>query len=302
MKLLKKRESFVSNMAFMGIVAAIITIINSLAALADLYIPIVGLVISFVLPILVLGVEVSCETKYFPLFFSVTLLLSVITTLWNLQSTFYYLISSLCSGFIFGYSIKKKIPLIFVIILSSIVQGLLIFAFSRLVVVFFGIDTIEIILRFLQLSESFGGRLMVLPTIFVFALIQMSFTALISSFEIKRFGLEFIDEEKRPLGRVIVLLVTTLLIIPGAFIWLPLAYILLMIAFYFAVSLIIKLIKEKRILSLILTITFFLFSFFIFAILNREMPAYTAMLLFGILPLLIGVTNLLDLLLKKKSK
>ncbi len=301
MNILKRRESFVSNMAFMGIMAAIIVIINSLTALANLYLPIVGLVLALVLPILTCLVEVSCKDRYYPLFFAVTLLLSMVTTLWNIESTFYYLISALFSGYIFGLSIKKRIPLVYSLIVSSLIQAGLTYGFSRLVVVLFSINSIEIFLSILKLSGSTAARIMVFPTILAISLIQIAFTALIISFEIKRFNLEFKDNPKHPVVVCVVTLLLSLLVVGFGFIHLPTAYTLLLCGLYFSIYLLVKTILKKKIIKIVLSSLGIVIAGIFFVIFNQKVPANTSFLFFAIWPALISIVSLCYSLLNRKT-
>ena len=85
MKILKRRETLLENMAFMGVISAVIIIVNAFVSLGDMFFPIIGIVLSLILPILVTLVEVSCKDRYYPIFFAVTILLSFIVTLWNFE-------------------------------------------------------------------------------------------------------------------------------------------------------------------------------------------------------------------------
>ena len=301
MKILKKRETLLENMAFMGIVAAILVIINAFIALSDMFLPVIALVLSLVLPILVTLVEVSCKDRYYPIFFATTILLSLIVTLWNVEATFYYLIPSLVSGYIFGLFIKKKFPLVYGIFIASLIQGLLIYAFSRLVVVLFEIDSIETMLKILQLGESVGAHQIVFLVIYGFALIEMSFVSLIISFEIERFELSFNDDVGNELYIDIMLFILAGFIAIAYFVSLRVAYLLLGCAFYFLIILFINAIKDKKILLPILYGISVVISIILFIVLNQYLKEYSGFLLFGAAGLIIPLINLLFILLKKRN-
>ena len=291
MKLLKKRDSFVSNMTFMGIMSAIIIILNALVSLTNLYLPVMGLILSLLLPFVVCLVEVSCKDRYFPIFFIVTILLSFVTTLWNLESTIYYLVSSLISGYIFGLSIKKKIPLTYSILVASLLQTFLIYGFSRLVKVIFTVDAIELFLTAVGLGTSTGASLMVIPGLFIISLIQMSLICLIIGFEIDRFNLEFKDDVKRMWLLDTFIIVSALLIIPFYFINISLSYIFLMASIFLAIYVFIRNIVTKQYLQLIISSVMVL-SLIGFVVLNQVMPLYSAFLIFGVNPFIIACINL----------
>ena len=301
MKILKKRETLLENMAFMGIVVAILVIINSLIALSDMFLPVLAMVLSFILPILVTLVEVSCKDRYYPIFFSVTILLSLIVSLWNVEAIFYYLIPSLVSGYIFGLIIKKQFPLVYGLFIASLLQGALIYGFSLLVMVLFEVDGIETIYRLLQLGDSVGAHQITFLAIFGFSLIEMSFVALIIGFEVERFELSFNDDVGKELYIDLMIIIICSGLLLSYFVSLRVMYLLLGCAFYFSIVLFINAIKTKRILPPILYGASLVISIILFVVLNQYLKQYAGFALLGICPLLISLINLLFILLKKKS-
>ena len=301
MKILKKRETLLENMTFMGIVASILVIINSLIALSDMFLPVLAFILSIILPILVTLVEVSCKDRYYPIFFSVTILLSLIVSLWNIEATFYYLIPSLISGYIFGLFIKRKFPLVYGIFISSLIQALLIYLFSRLVMVLFEVDSIETIYRILQLSASVGAHQILYLTLFGIALIEMSLVALIISFEIERFELSFNDDIGKELYIDLSIIILSSLMLLMYFISLKVMYLTLGCVYFFSIILFIYQIKNKRILQPVLYGVYLIISIVLYIVLNQYLKEYSGFSLLGVCPLLISFTNLLFILLKKKS-
>ena len=299
MKILKKRETLLENMTFMAIIAAIMVIINALLALGDMFFPIIGLVLALTLPILTTLVEVSCKDRYYPIFFSVTILLSLVSTLWNIEATFYYLIPSLITGYIFGLCIKKRFPLVYGIFFASVIQGVLIFALSRLVVLLFNVDSIEVFLNLLQLANSDAARLIVFTTIFAFSLIEISFSTLIISFEIERFNISFNDEIKNEAFLDVFILVFISFMMIFYFFRVDISYLLLAFGVYFAIALLINAIRNKKILKPILYGISIALSFVIYILLYKYLAPGSGFLLFGSGPLLISFINLVFILLKK---
>ncbi len=300
MKILKKRESLIENMAFMGIIAAILVILNSLIALSDMYLPILALFLSLLLPMLVTLVEVSCKDRYYPIFFLTTLLLSFVVTLWNFQATFYYLLPSLISGYIFGLIIKKRVPLVYGLFLSSVIQTVLIYGFNRLVEGLFEIDSIEIILTILKLNESVGARNIILLTIFAFALIEMSFVSLVISFELSRFQLTFNDDIGSPFiidGILFGLALATAMLY---FISLWGAYLVFGFMIYFLFVLVTNGLKTKKFWLLAPYFVLSILGAILFILLNKYFADYSGFLLFGTIPLLIALFDLIFNLLNNK--
>ena len=302
MKVLKQRETLTENMAFMGIVSAILIILNALISVGDMFFPIIGLILSLVLPILVVLVEVSCKDRYYPIFFSVTILLSMITCLWNIQATFYYLIPSLISGYIFGLFIKKRFQLVYGIFIASVIQAGLIYGFSRLVLVLFEVNSIETFLKILSLNDSVAAHIIVPSAIFVLGLIEISFVTLVISFEIKRFNLCFNDNVENELYINIVLMVISALIVGLYFLNLTSAYIALMSLIFFTVFLFANGIKNKEFLKIGIFGFEVIVGVLIFVLCNRYLTQNGGFLLIGIGPLLISLTNLIFNLLKKRPR
>ena len=122
MAFFKKRETVVQNIAYMAIMAAINVIFVLLTALLP---PLMFLIV-FVLPLTSAVVTLFCKKRYFPIYAVATVALCLLTTMGiYIYDTFFYVIPSLITGFVFGLLIEKRVPAIYIIVLSSALQYIL---------------------------------------------------------------------------------------------------------------------------------------------------------------------------------
>ena len=118
MSFLKKRETPVQNIAYIGIMAAI----NVVFVLISSLLPVLFFLLVFILPLTSVIVTIYCKKIYFPIYFLTTIGLCLAVTFgFSIFDTFIYVLPSLITGFIFGLSIEKKIPAVYILIINSIV-------------------------------------------------------------------------------------------------------------------------------------------------------------------------------------
>ena len=115
MNLFEKRETLVSNITYMAIMASI----NVVFALLSFFIPGAIFFLFFLLSLSSSLVAMFCIKKYYIVYFIVTL---AITLPINFSDALFYVFPALVSGFVFGYCYEKKISPITLIILLTIVQ------------------------------------------------------------------------------------------------------------------------------------------------------------------------------------
>lgn len=122
MSFLKKRESPVENIAYIGVMAAV----NVVFVLISSLLPILFLLLVFILPLTSVIVTIYCKKIYIPVYFVTTVgLCLAVTAGFSIFDTFIYVIPSMITGFIFGISIEKNVPAIYILIINSIIIYLL---------------------------------------------------------------------------------------------------------------------------------------------------------------------------------
>ena len=111
MSLLKKRETPVQNIAYIGIMAAV----NAVFVLISSLLPILFILLVFILPLTSVIVTMYCKKFYIPAYFIVTLALTfAITAGFSIFDTFIYVFPSLVTGCLFGLLIEKNVPGIYI--------------------------------------------------------------------------------------------------------------------------------------------------------------------------------------------
>ena len=186
MELFKKRETVVQNIAYMAIMSAI----NVVFVLLSNILPVLLFLLVFVLPLTSAVVTLLCKKKYYPIYFIVTMLLCFLISIgFSVFDTFVYVLPSLITGFIFGYAIEKRIPVIYTITVSTLVQYCLtiltFFIMSKIVA---NMDLLEAIIKAFGLANYEFKAEFTQIFLYIISLIQILLALFITSFEIKKLG------------------------------------------------------------------------------------------------------------------
>ena len=296
MKIFTKRETLAQNMALMGLMSTL----NIIIAVVSSLVPIISIFLILILPLISVLVELFCKDRYYPIYAIATFGLSLVATLWNMETTIFYLLPSLIVGYIFGLLAKKRIPSLYSILITSLIQLGLTMLFIPLINFIFDVDMVNFFKTIFKLTESKNIDIIVPSFIFVISLIQMSLSNLIIKEEIKKIGFEEIDEKKQWIYQLI-LLVDTLAIIGLYFLSLKLAYVFLLIAIYLAVFIIADYIKMKYIWTLIIFAFGLLINVIVFALANEKMANGSSLLLIAITPFWIAFISTIVSFLKRKE-
>ena len=174
MTLFQKKETIVQNIAYMAIMAAI----NVIFVLLTAILPPLMFLIVFILPLTSATVTLFCKKRFFPIYFVVTVALCLLVTSGiYIFDTFFYVIPSLITGFIFGILVEQKVPSIYIILISTVVQFVITFlTFIIMNKIIAEINFIDTLLAMFGLSDFvFKG---VFAAIFLYSLasIQTVFT------------------------------------------------------------------------------------------------------------------------------
>ena len=298
MSIFSKRVSIQQNIAFMAMMAAINIIISVVAAFSS----IIGIFLIIILPLTSVLVAIYCNNKYYIIYALATFGLSIVTTLWNMQTTFFYVLPSLITGFIFGFASKHKINPIWSILCSSMVQALITFAFIPIINAIFQVDIIGTFKTAFGLSQSESINIIIPTFILAISLIQIILSYIVISNEIKKFGFAEINKENNLLLLGIITTIMSLSLFGFYYCSLATAYVILTINFYFAVFIICELIYLKYYRSLILVGVSVLLTIFVIALANSSMKPNSSLLLLGIMPFCISTISITVSFLQKKRE
>lgn len=282
-------------MALMAAINIIVAEIAGLSLIASLF-------LILILPLTSAIVEFTCKDRYFPIYAIATFGLSLGLTFWNIETTIFYVFPSIVTGYIFGLLGKKKIPAIWAVFAASIAQFAITYAFIPLIDFIFQVDIIWTFKTALGLN-SFEHIDEIVPLfIFFISFVQILLSYIIVSQELKKFGVDEIDEKISHLLSSIFGIAFALLIILFYFFSIKIAYLSLAFSIYFASYSLIKRIAYKNVFELISYVASLLLMVFLYALIQEKLKPATQLLLVGIFPLLVSVISLLFSFLKKKKE
>ncbi|MFA7020089.1 MAG: hypothetical protein WC215_00805 [Bacilli bacterium] len=294
-----KRETLVQNITYMAIMAAINAIFSLLAAL----VPALSLFLMIVLPLSSAVVFLFCKHKYYPIYAIATIIICLLITIFDMSFTIFYVIPSIITGYIFGLFIKYKLHAVWIILITSIAQGLFTALTLPLINVIFDVNIIDTFKGILQLTSSTNVDIIVPSFLFYLALTQMIFSYIVIHSEIHKFGYKINDH---PINTTIfsyILLGTTIMIIPFIFLLPSGAYLLLSVSLYFMFFIAFTFIMQKSYKVLIAYGGSLLAFMFLFALLYPIISSPFGLLLTGLLPVLIALISLANnLLFNRQAK
>lgn len=282
----------------MGMMAAI----NIIFSLVSAFVPYIAIFLVLVFPLTSTVVELYCKDRYYPIYAFATIGLALVVTLWNMESTIFYLVPSILTGYIFGLLSKKNIPSIWAIFISSVIQMGVSLAFIPLIYFLFQVDIVVTFETFFALQNSTNIGVIIPAFIFAVSTIQMALSYVIISGEIKKFGFAENDNEKYQWIYQLVLLVALLAMLGFAFFSLETAYVLLLVSIYFACFIVADYIKAHYWHILIVFSIGLIANVITFGIYYENMPSLTGLLLIGITPFWIAFISLIVSFLKRRPK
>lgn len=298
MKLFTKRETIQQNIAFMAIMAAINIVLSVVSAL----VPFMSIFLFLLMPLTSALVEFFCKDRYYPIYFAASIGLSLVSTLWNTETTFFYLIPSLLTGYVFGLISKKSIPSIYSILISSLIQMGCILGFIPLVNFIYGTDVVLTFKTLFALQESTNIDVMIPAFIFLISLIQMCLSYAIIANEFKKINVEEKQITKFQWIYQLILFVLSLLIILFAFFVKEIAFVLLFINIYLAVFIIKDYIVSKSYYILIVFFGGLIINVIAFAAAYTTLGSIDGFLLLNITSFWISFISLIVSFLKREPK
>ena len=244
MALFKKRETLVQNIAYMAIMAAINVIFVLLTALLP---PLMFLMV-FVLPLTSAVVTLFCKKRYFPIYAIVTVGLCLLTTsAIYIYDTFFYVIPSLITGFVFGFMIEKKVPAIYIIVGSTALQYLLSFlTFLILDKILPEINFIDALLGIFGLANFTFKDCFIHLFLYTLASIQTVFAYFILKREVKKLGFEVVVDIKLHYLLFAIGIIIDALALIMVFVYSPLVYVFIVMNLPFMVYEIISLLYTRK--------------------------------------------------------
>lgn len=270
MQLFQKRETLVQNIAYMAIMAAINVIFVLLTAILP---PLMFLII-FVLPLTSTVVTLFCKKRYFPIYFVVTIGLCLLTTsAIYIFDTFFYVLPSMITGFIFGLLIEKRVPAIYIISISSIVQYVITYlTFIILGALVTNMNFIDALLNIFGLANFQFKEVFAHVFLYFLSVAQTAFTYAFLKGEVKKLGFEFNLEIKLYYLLPIFTVLSLALSVSLMYVYPPLSFIFILISFPLVIYQMIFLLFEKRNFIYVLLVVFILIGGLLFALCYPLVP------------------------------
>ena len=284
MALFSKKTTLVHNITYM----AIMTAINLVFIILDTFVPFMMLLLILLLPFVSAVVSYFCQKRYYIIYAVASVGLCLI---FSISSTIFYIVPALCSGFVIGLLLDKKINPFWMILSSTLIEVALTYAFIPLIKLMTGADMVETFLTIFRLSEfAYKEELTHIFILFI-ALTQCSITHFVLLSEIKKIGVETDTHVASFIPYIIGLLACLVIGTILAFTYKPLSLAFVALSFYFAIFLLVYIVMAKRISGYVILGVLTLTAFIVFVIFFTKIEKPMGFMLFGLFPLAVGLTS-----------
>ena len=295
MAVFSKKTTLVHNITYM----AIMTAINVIFMVLDYFLPFLILLLILILPFASALVSYFCQKRYYLIYAAASIGLCLI---FNPADTIFYIVPALCSGFLIGVMLDKKINPFWIILCSTLVEVGLTYAFIPLINFIFKTDLVTSFLKIFGLKDFlYKEELMHIFILFI-ALTQCSLANFVLLTEIKKIGVET-ETRVACFGPYIIGLALCLIIgLIFALTYTPPSLAFIALSFYFAVFLLIDIVTSRRVITYICLGVLLTAAFFLFVIFYSWIIKPLGFALFGLFPFAIAITSFVNnYLLKDKS-
>ena len=287
MALFSKKTTLVHNITYM----AIMTAINLVFIVLDTFVPFMMLLLILLLPFVSAVVSYFCQKRYYIIYAVASVGLCLI---FSISSTIFYIVPALCSGFVIGLLLDKKINPFWMILSSTLIEVALTYAFIPLIKLMTGADMVETFLTIFRLSEfAYKEELTHIFILFI-ALTQCSITHFVLLSEIKKIGVETDTHVASFIPYIIGLLACLVIGTILAFTFKPLSLAFVALSFYFAIFLLVYIVMAKRISGYVILGVLTLTAFIVFVIFFTKIEKPMGFMLFGLFSLAIGLTSFFE--------
>ena len=295
MALLQKKTTLVHHITYMGIMTAINLIFIVLAT----YVPFLMFIPIIFLPFASAIVSYYCLKRYYVIYAVASIGLCLI---FNINDTIFYVVPAVIAGFIIGVMLNKRINPFWLILVSTIIESALTFAFIPLIDLISNVDIVNAFISAFKLDGFAYKTELTYLFIFFISLLQCGLTHFVLLSDAKKIGIEINVTVDSFAPYIIGLEVMLILSLTFALFYLPLALIFLAISLYFALFLFIDILVSKKIVIYVLLVVLLLAAFFSFAIFYSKLIAPFGILLIVFFPLAVLLVSFINnYLLKAKS-
>ena len=295
MALLQKKTSLVHHITYMGIMTAINLIFIVLAT----YVPFLMFIPIIFLPFASAIVSYYCLKRYYIIYAVASIGLCLI---FNINDTIYYVVPAVITGFVIGVMLNKRINPFWLILVSTVIEAALTFAFIPLINLISNVDIVSAFISAFRLDSFAYKTELTYLFIFFISLLQCGLTHFVLLSDAKKIGIEINVTVDSFAPYIIGLELMLILSLTFALFYLPLALIFLAISLYFALFLLIDILLSKKVIIYVLLVVLLLVAFFSFAIFYTKLIAPFGILLIVLFPLAVLLVSFINnYLLKAKS-
>ena len=234
----QKRVTLLQNISHMAIMAAI----NIVFVLIANLIPVLSILLVLVLPLTSAITMIFCEKKYYFIYALGTLGVCLLVSINNISDALFYVLPSLITGAVFGLAAEKGLHSIWSISLATICQFALTMVTIPLITLISGVNFIDLINNFLKITDAQLQQIVPVLFIFVLSLAQIILSFIVVKEELKKLQIELVLDLKKQ-DQIILFFVLLLMIVLElifGFVYLPVAYITMILSIIYCVILIIK--------------------------------------------------------------
>lgn len=274
--------------------------INIIIAVIVAFVPVLSVFLMLVLPLTSAIVTIFCKEKYYIIYALATIGLSLIATIFNIQTTIFYIVPSILTGFCFGIMIKYRVNTIWVLITTAIIQTICTLATIPLINLIFDTDIIQFFKVVFRIDAYTYIDIIIPSMVFFLSLAQMLFSYIMIASEIRKFDYSFSHKEISSFWTSIYIMSSIVLCLIFAFFFVQYAYVFVAISYYFLAFVIASFIQRKYKIALILTGVTLLGSMILFSLFYNMLENPYGLLLFGLFPATTSIIAICNSLLKKE--
>lgn len=287
MALFNKKTTLVHNITYM----AIMTAINLIFIVLDTYVPFLMFLLILILPFVSAVVSYFCQKRYYIIYAIASIGLCMI---FNIIDTVFYIVPAICSGFLIGVLLDKKIHPFWMVLCSTIVEVVLTYAFIPLINLIGNTNIVETFFVIFKLADfKYKEELMHLFILFV-ALTQCSLTHFVLLTEIKKMGIETNTRVASFGPYILGLLVCLTIALTFSLTYTAPALAFVALSFYFAIFLLVDIVFSHKAVTYIVAGITFLIAAFLFVFLYTKIEKPLGFVLFSFFPISIAITSFVN--------
>jgi hypothetical protein len=231
MNFFSEKKTPAQNLAFMGMMAAI----NAVLGVFATFVPLSAFFIILFLPLASALVGEFCEDKYLLPYVLAASLVAAAATAYDMGTALFYIIPAIVSGTFYGFMAKRRPPVSLLIFSTALVELALNYLSLPLVATIYQIDMIQLGETILGLSGNLYINDIVPAFIFGFGLAEASLSHFFIRLFFQKTDLPFSENGFFDLACPLTGILFSGLAVGFAFMVMPIAYLFLSFAIFFAV-------------------------------------------------------------------